>query len=170
MFTNWMKCKTSQSSRQEGFAYPWSWYFFCFVFCLYTAFKGLLNIPLDYVSVFGDIFRRQHVYNPNSYPKLALSTQIRSRDRHFKYEQKMFVPNTYAAYFLYLLIPSNMETTFMLRSQIQTINVSKAICTYLWKFHTQLSWHWSQPFRSVITKLPCPQTAILTGVLKTRVA
>lgn len=108
-------------------------------FCLYTAFKGPLNIPLDYVSVFGDICRRRHLYNPNSYPKLALATQIERRDRHFKYEQKMFVPNSYAAYFLYLLIPSNVESTFLLRSQIQTINVSKAICMCLWKFHAQLS-------------------------------
>lgn len=50
------------------------------LFHFYIAFKGLLNIPLDSVSVFGDICRRLPPHNPNLCPKLAIATQIRSYD------------------------------------------------------------------------------------------
>lgn len=50
----------------------------------------------------------------------------------------MVVLNTYAAYFLYSLLHSNMDSTLMFRSQLQIINLSKAAFLFLWKFHAQV--------------------------------
>lgn len=107
------------------------------LFYFYIAFKGLLNIPFDFVSVFGNTCRRlsqQH----NSCPQVAVATQIRSHDGQFKYIQKRVVTNTYAAYFLHSLTHSNMEASLPFRSQLQMVDLSKTVCLFHWKFHAWL--------------------------------
>lgn len=122
----------SWRTRQEGSVYPGAVTAITLIF--YIAFKGLLDISFDHVSVFWDTCRRLPPRNPNSYPKLAVAIQIGSYYGQFKDIRKMVVPNAYAAHFWHSLTHSNMGSSLVLRNQLQIINLSKAVCLFLESF------------------------------------
>lgn len=88
-----MRCKTSESSRLEDFAYPWSCHFCCyFIFILlWKVFQTLLLIMSQSLG----ILVGKHLSTTPTLVQSWLWPQ--SHNGQFKHIQKMFVPNPYTA-------------------------------------------------------------------------
>ena len=157
MFIDWKRCKTSESSRLEDFAYTWSCRFCCcFMFILlWMAFWTFLLITSQSLGI---LVGNHLSITPNPLPSWLWP--LKSRATRDNLDTDNGYPKLTQSCLLCPLSHFNRDFSLVLNSLLQTIDLSKAVCLFLWKCHSQLSWHCGQPLGSVFPQAPmstgCP--------------